>query len=92
MRITLLSAALLATGIASAATPVDGWYTSVFGGYTYLPDNVSINYFWYTYVTVLLLISGYNAGGRIGYKATLFDMKLNILTSMLMRDILILIS
>lgn len=68
MRITLLSAALLATGLASAATPVDGWYTSVFGGYTYLPDNVNTTTF-----GVLRNDSsyngGYNAGGRIGFQS-----------------------
>ncbi len=69
MRISLLSAALLATGIASAATPVDGWYTSVFGGYTFLPANIeSYNHFF-----ILRDHSGYqggyNAGGRIGYQS-----------------------
>jgi opacity protein-like surface antigen len=68
MRLTLLSAALLASGIASAATPVDGWYTSVFGGYTYLPDNI------YNYNYGLLrngsgYNNGYNAGGRFGYQS-----------------------
>lgn len=68
MRITLLSAALLATGIASAATPVDGWYTSVFGGYTYIPSN--INRFYYDrFYDGLGYQSGYNAGGRIGYQS-----------------------
>jgi len=68
MRIKLLSAALLATGIASAATPVDGWYTSFFGGFTYFPENVDIiisgvlrNNSAYT--------GGYNVGGRIGYQS-----------------------
>ncbi|HAT9733672.1 TPA: porin family protein, partial [Legionella pneumophila subsp. pneumophila] len=28
MRITLLTTAILATGVASAAVPVDGWYAS----------------------------------------------------------------
>lgn len=68
MRITLLSAALLATGIASAATPVDGWYTSVFGGYTYVPDNVS-NYTFGVYLHNSSFNEGYNVGGRVGYQS-----------------------
>lgn len=68
MKITLLSAALLASGIATAATPVDGWYISVFGGYTYFPENVN------TTVDGILFdhsqfTNGYNAGGRVGYQS-----------------------
>ncbi|MDI1352917.1 MAG: outer membrane beta-barrel protein [bacterium] len=68
MRLILLSAAFLASGIASAATPVNGWYSSVFGGYTNLPSNINtLNY-------ALLrdqvgYKNGYNAGGRVGYQS-----------------------
>jgi opacity protein-like surface antigen len=68
MRIKLLSAALLASGFATAATPVDGWYTSFFGGYNYFMDNVDI-------ITSGVLRNnvaykeGYNVGGRIGYQS-----------------------
>lgn len=68
MRTTLLTAAILASSMASAATPVDGWYTSFFGGYTYFPENVNI----YTptgYRTNANYTEGYNAGGRIGYQS-----------------------
>lgn len=68
MRITLLSAALLASGIASAATPVDGWYTSVFGGYTFVPDNVNNSSLGYL-VDKSSFNDGYNMGGRVGYKS-----------------------
>jgi opacity protein-like surface antigen len=68
MRTRLFSAALLASSIATAATPVDGWYTSVFGGYTYLPDNINTSNY-----GILFNSSGYNggynAGGRIGYQS-----------------------
>ena len=68
MRIILLSAALLASGLACAATPVDGWYTGVFGGYTYLPNNVSN-----TTLGVLRNNSSYkdayNLGARVGYQS-----------------------
>ena len=63
MRFAFISVALLASSVASSATPIDGWYTEVFGGYTYLPNNVnnlgrSNATYW----------SGYDAGGKIGYK------------------------
>lgn len=66
MRLSLLASGLLAAGIASAATPVDGMYTRLFGGYTYLPDNVS--------TTVNSAVwnrpsynGGYNVGGAFGF-------------------------
>lgn len=68
MRITFFSAALLASAASCAATPIDGWYSSVFGGFTYMPDNLSIS-------TPGLFLdraaydSGYNAGGRVGFKS-----------------------
>ena len=68
MRITFFSAALLASAASFAATPIDGWYSSVFGGFTYMPDNISIS-------TPGLFLdraaydSGYNAGGRVGFKS-----------------------
>ncbi|MFA6302287.1 MAG: outer membrane beta-barrel protein [Legionella sp.] len=68
MNIKLFSAALLATSIASAATPIDGWYASVFGGYSYLPDNVSAvwNGLFFNGTTY---DNGYNVGGRVGYQS-----------------------
>ncbi|KTD30898.1 opacity protein-like surface antigen [Legionella moravica] len=69
MRISLLSAALLATGIASAATPVDGWYTSVFGGYTFIPGNIDNYTIDYIHRDRAGYNSGYNAGGRIGFQS-----------------------
>lgn len=68
MRIILFSAAILATGIASAATPVDGWYSSVFGGYTFIPSN--INHFDLgLFRDATGYDGGYNVGGRIGYQS-----------------------
>lgn len=68
-KITLLSAALFATGIANAATPIDGWYTSVFGGYTYIPQNVSIMSLGGWFFNAPSFKNGYNAGGRVGYQS-----------------------
>lgn len=68
MRITFFSAALMASAATFAATPIDGWYSSVFGGYTYMPDNISIS-------TPGLFLDrasysdGYNAGLRVGFKS-----------------------
>ncbi len=69
MRIRLISAALLVSSLASAATAVDGWYSSVFGGYTFVPSNI------YTYNNNNIFLNdvgyngGYNAGGRLGYQS-----------------------
>jgi opacity protein-like surface antigen len=68
MRTTLLTTALLVSGITSAATPVDGWYASAFGGYTYVPSHV------YLYQYGLFRDNdgyngGYNAGARYGFQS-----------------------
>ncbi len=69
MKRALILSVVLGSAPALAATPIDGWYGSVFGGYTYIPDNVSA-----TTSNGLLLNgtsyrNGYNAGGRFGYKS-----------------------
>lgn len=68
MRIKLLSAFLLASSIASAAAPIDGWYTGAFGGYAYIPGNVE-NTFNGDLIGQSSFDHGYNVGGRIGYKS-----------------------
>jgi len=69
MRITLISAALLASGLTFAATPIDGWYGSAFGGYTYIPGNVE-NSFFGPLLNQSSFKNGYNVGGRVGFKST----------------------
>lgn len=69
MRIALFSAALLAAGVSIAGTPVEGWYGSVFGGYSYVPENVDTFRFGVNRNRAAYN-SGYNAGARIGYKST----------------------
>ena len=54
--------------IVTAATPINGWYSGVFGGYSYLPNNInktkqSISY------TDLAYRPGYDAGGSLGFKS-----------------------
>ncbi|WP_133130098.1 outer membrane protein [Legionella yabuuchiae] len=68
MRIALIPAAIIASTAAYAATPIDGLYSSVFGGYTYLPNNISITRQGLTR-TDSDYQSGFNAGGSIGYKS-----------------------
>ncbi len=41
MKKALISATLLTAPLAFSATPIDGFYSSVFGGYSYLPNNIS---------------------------------------------------
>jgi opacity protein-like surface antigen len=67
MRMTLLSTAILLSGAAQAATPIDGWYSSAFGGFVHLPENVRVNIghdHWHS----PNFRWGYDVGGRIGFK------------------------
>lgn len=68
MRIAFISAAVLATSLANGATPIDGWYSSVFGGYTYLPNNINQTFLGVKR-TDAIYRSGYDAGGSLGYKS-----------------------
>ncbi|GGI80873.1 outer membrane protein [Legionella impletisoli] len=68
MRIALISAAIIANTAAGAATPIDGLYSSVFGGYTYIPNNISVTSQGLTR-TDADYQSGFNAGGSIGFKS-----------------------
>lgn len=68
MKTAFISAAVFAASNAMAAAPIDGWYASAFGGYTYMPGNLSVT------VGGLALndndyTSGFNAGGRIGFQS-----------------------
>ena len=59
---------MLASSAAVCAIPVEGWYSSVFGGYSYIPDNISINRLGFT-LNHASYNSGYHVGGRIGYQS-----------------------
>ena len=69
MKKIFFSAALLITSIATAATPIDGWYSSVFGGYAYVPNNLRTSSLNFTQ-TNAHYNSGYDAGGNFGFKST----------------------
>jgi len=68
MRIVFGLFVLLAAHIALAATPIDGLYSSVFGGYSYLPNNVNIKTSCLT-LTDVVYQPGFDAGGSLGYKS-----------------------
>lgn len=68
MKKTFVSALILFSGIASAKTPVDGWYSNVFGGFSQLPGSIDITgsgVHW----SHARHHFGYDAGGSIGYKS-----------------------
>jgi opacity protein-like surface antigen len=64
--LTLLS--LILSNICSAATPIDGWYSSFFGGYAYTPGNISKSLYGVTRNDVSYQ-AGFDGGGNFGYKS-----------------------
>ncbi len=68
MRLAVTSVALLAMSVAQAATPIDGWYMGVFGGYAYLPNNINITQLGLTRSNANYN-AGYDVGGSIGFKS-----------------------
>jgi len=68
MRIAFFSAALIASSASFAATPVQGWYASVFGGYSYLPENVDL-FRYGVNRNNSAYDSGYHAGVRVGFQS-----------------------
>lgn len=68
MKSVLFSAALLVSGATVAAVPVNGWYSSVFGGVTYLPNDLNTTRFG-LYRSGASYQPGYHAGGRIGFQS-----------------------
>ncbi len=72
MRIVCFLLIMLASNLAKAVVPIDGLYGSLFGGYSYVSDNINrtqnnalsrIRYERVSYT------NGFNAGGRFGYQA-----------------------
>lgn len=68
MRIAFFSVALLASSATFAVTPIDGWYSGVSGGYTDMPDNISISRYGFKR-TDASYNAGYNAGVNLGFKS-----------------------
>lgn len=68
MRAALVSVALLASNLTFAATPIEGWYTQLFGGYAYVPTNINQSYQGNTFSNASYNDS-YNVGGSFGFKS-----------------------
>lgn len=68
MRRLFVPAALLFAGLTNAATPINGWYSSLFGGYAYVPNNINVTRNGLTRSSATYF-SGYDAGGNFGYKS-----------------------
>lgn len=66
-KIIIIPSCLFATCL-NAATPIDGWYSSAFGGYSYFENNVSTTSGG-IYFNVPKYRSGWQAGGRFGYQS-----------------------
>lgn len=58
-------------GFAQAATPINGLYSSVFIGYTFMPDNIRKQIL-DVFFNEASYNSGYNAGGRFGLQINEF--------------------
>lgn len=67
MRFIIGFLTLVLSSISFAATPIDGLYMSIFGGVTYLPDNVDSYHNGY-FRTNANYNSGWDSGGSIGFK------------------------
>lgn len=67
MKLFFVTTTLLLTSIVNAATPIDGWYSSAFGGYTYLPGNINQSNATNS-INNVVYQSGYDAGFSFGYK------------------------
>ncbi|KTC78960.1 outer membrane protein [Legionella cherrii] len=68
MKFAFFSASLLVSGIAAAATPVNGWYSSIFGGYAHVSQKVSTTILGFTF-SETFTNNGFNAGLRLGYQS-----------------------
>ena len=67
-KIAFVTALSLTTSIATAATPINGWYSSAFGGYAWTPGNMNTTTLGLTRSNTLYQ-SGFDAGGSLGFKS-----------------------
>src|SRR3990167_8240249 len=68
MKIATFLASVLFGAAANAATPIDGWYSSFFGGFAYVPGNFNKTYYNVNRSNVTYQ-SGFDGGGNFGYKS-----------------------
>ena len=69
MKKECLALLMISSSIATAATPIEGWYDTIFGGYAYLPNNLSITKNSLT-LTDANYTSSFDAGISFGFKST----------------------
>ncbi len=67
-RFALLATALFSASITNAAVPIDGWYSSAFGGYAWVPGNIDATHLSLTRQHASYQ-SGFDAGGSLGFKS-----------------------
>jgi opacity protein-like surface antigen len=69
MKKILFSTLILSASIATAATPIDGWYVSGFGGYAYIPGHLDK---WHNGLlrTDDRYKKSFDAGASIGFKSS----------------------
>ena len=67
-KIIFFTAAIFTASFATAATPIDGWYSSAFGGYAWVPGNMNATNHGFTRSN-LGYQSGFDAGGSVGFKS-----------------------
>ncbi|STX28666.1 opacity protein-like surface antigen [Legionella beliardensis] len=68
MKIAFFSSALLFATTAMSATPINGWYSSIFSGTNYLFDNLSVHKYGLAFTDASYEF-GYEVGGRLGLQA-----------------------
>lgn len=68
MKYICLFILMLINAAATAATPIDGWYSTIFGGYAYAPDNINNTSYGLTRNKVKYQ-AGWDAGGNFGFKS-----------------------
>lgn len=69
MKVGVFFAALLTSTITHAVIPINGWYMGLFGGYSYLPNNINVANTAGFQFTNSAYKAGFNAGGSFGYKS-----------------------
>lgn len=67
-KIVLFATTILTASFAYSATPINGWYSSVFGGYAWTPGNINVTTLGLTRSNSLYQ-SGFDAGGNFGFKS-----------------------
>jgi opacity protein-like surface antigen len=77
MRFITAIALTLTSQMIAAATPIEGWYTSIFGGYAYLPNYINTNHGGFTRNNINNQ-SGYEAGGNLGFRGNLMRYEVEV--------------